>query len=258
MSAPKKYKGMALNIASGRTFVHFEWAMAINALAYPVGMNRFILASVKPRKDKNLHTRDMQRELLAEKTLDLGAEFFLSIDDDTVPPPHTINELFYVMAQHPNAAVVGGIYPTKTTPEQPLVWKEIGGGPYWDWTVGDVFPCAGVGAGCMMVRTKVLENIPKPWFRDVSEPLMGVTERIGTQDIRIVGSGGTDDLYFCKKVADAGYEIWAHGGVLPQHIETKYDEEGDAYAVFHKLPESTPPFQRYLERLKAKEGVESK
>ena len=250
-TAPKKYKGIALNLATGRMFVHFEWAMAINALTYPVGMNRMIIASLKSPKDKNVHTRDEQRERLAEKSVELGAEFIMSIDDDTVPPPQTINELVYVMRQHPNAAIVGGIYPTRSKPEEPLVWMELGGGTYWDWTVGDVFPCAGLGAGCMMIRTKFLETISKPWFKDTSVPMLGQMEIINGVKMRTTASAGTDDLYLCKKVADAGYEIWAHGGVLPQHIEDKLDEDGDQIAIFHKIPENSGPFQRYLERQRA-------
>lgn len=256
-TAPKKYKGIALNLATGRPFVHFEWAMAINALTYPVGTNRMIIASIKNPKDKMLHTRDLQREKCAEKSFEMGAEFMMMFDDDTVPPPHTINELVYVMRKHPNAAIVGGIYTTKMSPEEPLVWMEIGGGVYWDWTVGDVFPCAGLGAGCMMVRTKCLENIPKPWFQDTSIPSLGTMEEINGVPTRITGSSGTDDLYFCEKVTAAGYEIWAHGGVLPQHIEDRIDADGDQIAIFHKLPMDAPPIQRYLERQKAEKAAQS-
>lgn len=250
MTTPKK-KGIALNFATSRPYVHFEWAMAINALSYPVGMNRMIIASIKSPKNKE-HTRDQQRENLAEKSIELGAEFIMSFDDDTVPPPQTVTELFYVMCQHPNAAIVGGIYPTKESPESPLVWMELGAGPYWDWTVGDIFPCKGLGTGCMMIRTKFLETLPKPWFLDTSVPMLGQMEKVNGVDFRVTGSSGTDDLYLCQKVTDAGYEIWAHGGVLPQHIEDFVDNDGDTLPIFHRLPESSGPFQRYIERQKEK------
>jgi hypothetical protein len=247
----KKSKGIALNIPSDRIFVHMEWAMAVNALSYPPGMNRMIILSMKDPKIK-VHTRDQQREILAEKSLAIGPEFIVCIDDDTVPPPNAINDLFYAMCLHPNAAIVGGIYPSKSTPEFPLVWKELGAGPYWDWTVGDIFPVEGIATGCMMIRTNTLTKIPKPWFKDTSVGLVGESEMHGETEVRVTGRGGSDDLYFCKKALDAGFEVYAHGGVLPQHIEYKTDEAGDPCPIFHRLPVDSPPFLRYIERQKAK------
>lgn len=242
----KKFKGLALGYASARPYVHIAWHCAVNSLVYPVGMNRLNIVSIKDPKKKE-QTRDAQRENIAEKAYDQKMEFLLCIDDDTVPPQQTITELFYQMQLHPNAAIIGGIYPTKTNPPQPIVFMEIGGGPYWGWTVGDVFQCAAIGAGCMMIRVPFLDRIPKPWFKDTAVALAPIDSH-SENGARIVGSSGTDDVFFCKKATDAGFEVWAHGGVLPQHIEMRVDEDGDDAPIFHKLGIDTPPFQRYLER----------
>ena len=50
----------------------------------------------------------------------------------------------------------------------------------------------------------------------------------------------SDDLHFCRKVTEAGYEILAHGGVLPLHIA----EDGSQY----HLPDDCYPVQSYMKK----------
>lgn len=219
--------------------VCIEWAIAMMQLSYPVGMNHY--SSVSKRNSEEM-TRDKQREQLMEESLKVGAEFSMWIDDDTIPPATTIQELHYVMAQNPNAGIVGGIYCTKTQPPEPLVFMELGAGVHWRWTLGDVFKCAGLGTGCMMVRNSILKDIPKPWFKDTSEAILGETETHGDMTINVAGRGGTDDLYFCQKVTDAGYDIIAHGGILPVHVDY---ETGIGY----KIPANSYPVTSYAEKL---------
>lgn len=219
--------------------VCIEWTAAMMQLSYPVGMNHSISIS---KRRTNKMTRDQQREELAEGSLQIGAEFSMWIDDDTIPPATAIQELFFVMAQNPNAGIVGGIYCTKETPASPIVFMELGAGPYWHWTMGDVFKCKGLGTGCMMVRNSIMKNIPKPWFKDISEAKLGETEMHGDIELKIASRGGTDDLHFCKRVADAGYDIIAHGGILPVHVDY---ETGIGY----KLPVNSYPVTSYGEKL---------
>jgi hypothetical protein len=184
-------------------------------------------------------TRDIQRDTLAEHALAMGAEYMMCFDDDTVPPSHEIQSLYYILAQNPKAAIAGGIYCTKGENPEPTIYKELGGGSHWNWTLGDIFKVKGIGAGCMMVRLSALKDIPKPWFKDTAgEPTH--TERVGDLDLKVISTTGTDDLYFCRKVDEAGYDIIAHGGVLCLH----YDEEGRAY----HLPDDSYPVQSYLEK----------
>ena len=235
--------GIVLLVPTTGRNVCIEWAAALAALSYPVGMNHFLYIS---KADPNGgHTRAEQREMLADMAVKINAEYMMWIDDDTVVPATTIQELFYVLAQNPKAAICGGIYCTKSHPTEPIVFLELGGGPHWLWTMGEVFKCAGLGTGCMMVRTSVLKNIPKPWFEDTSKAVTGETEVRGGQTINVAARTGTDDLYFCKKVAEAGYDIIAHGGVLPVHVDY-----ANANATY-KLPKNSFPVTSYAEKLAA-------
>jgi hypothetical protein len=243
MSTQKKPNGIAVLIPSSGRNVCVEWAVRMAQLAYPVGMNHFWFIDRADPAAKG-STRDTQRERLAEKAVDMNSEFMMWIDDDTVPPPNAVTELFYVLSQNPKAAICGGIYCTKEVPPSPIVFMELGGGPYWQWTLGDVFKCKGLGTGCMMVRTSVMKDIPKPWFKDTSESTPGDIEDRGGVLLRIAGRTGTDDTYFCKKVDEAGYEILAHGGVLPTHV----DYSSDPMKVY-KLPLNSYPVTSYKSKL---------
>lgn len=158
---------------------------------------------------------------MAEEALRLGAEFALFLDDDTQPPPSVILDLMRVLeTSDEDVMACGGIYTTKTVPPEPIVYMGPGEGAYWNWKMGDVFPCWAVGNGCLMVRTKIFEKMSKPWFKD----LFTYEQVAEHPDVfpEIVGNGPaivsiSPDIFFFTKLAQLGYKVLAHGGVLPIH-----------------------------------------
>jgi hypothetical protein len=129
-----------------------------------------------------------------------------------------------VFKEHPKAAVVGGIYTTRASPPEPIVYSTQGAGAFWDWKAGEVFKCWGLGTGCMMIDLDVFRHLDKPWFLTKHEA-----------DLRV-----SDDLHFCELINQAGFEVWAHGGVLCHH----YDLER---GVVYMLPRNSKPYQQRLE-----------
>lgn len=215
-----KFNGIAMLVTSSGRPVHIEWALSLPALQYPMGMSvAWFLARGKERAE--------QRDALASRAAEIGAEYMFFLDDDTVCPNYTLQQLHYEMAQRPDVGVIGGIYCTKAEPPEPLVFKELGGGPFYEWTLGDVFECKGIATGAMMIKTSILKNIPKPWFKDFQDAPIGKKVDYNGVVFDEYKDSGTDDLYFCRKVTEAGYKILAHGGVLPVHI----DQEGKYYTL---------------------------
>lgn len=239
-----KPKGIAILIPSSGRHVHPQWAIALRQLAAPVGQSLFIFINYPDSEalKRGEFTRARQREQLVEAALKVNPEYLMWVDDDTIPPPSAILELFFVLAQNPKAMICGGIYCTKTEPPQPIVFMDYGSGPHWLWTFGDVFKCKGLGTGCMLVRADVMRKIEKPWFKDTSESKLGDTELIDGNLVNIASRTGTDDIYFCKKVDALGYDIIAHGGVLPAHMDYETD-------LVYKIPVNSYPVQSYQERL---------
>jgi len=143
---------------------------------------------------------------IAEEAMRGNYKYIWFVDDDTAPPRHAAKRLMTVLQQDESVAVCGGIYCTKCDDPEPIVQKKLRDGVFWNWKPGEIFDCEGLGTGCMMIRVDALKRIERPWFKTV--------------DTLDYGQGEykqTDDLYFCKKILDAGMRIVAHGGVLPLH-----------------------------------------
>lgn len=179
-----------------------------------------------------LHTMgapiDKARQEFAEKALEVGAKYLFFWDEDVLLPAHALRELLYVMENQPECGVIGGIYCLKSDRPEPLVFKGVGTGPYWDWKVGEVFECTALGMGCTVIRTEVFKDMPKPWFRSVDD-LSPYLDNVP------MGEVWTEDLFFCKKVVDGKkWKIYAHGQLLMPHIDVRTGRE------YELPPESKP------------------
>jgi len=220
------HTGLAVGIPLCGRPVMPEWALALATQDWPMGLNVTYMSL------KGLEV-GVARNQIAQHALDQGAEFLWFIDDDTAPPSYACKRLLRVLREDPETAVVGGIYCNKAAEPEPIVFQTLGGGVDWRWKAGDVFPCAGLGTGCMMIRTRVFRDLPEPWFLTVDADCPGpsIRERGGQTQQK-----ETDDLYFCRKLAEHGHRIKAHGGVLCLHWDAA---TGRAYA----LPADSYPVQ---------------
>lgn len=210
---------------SGR-FVPPEWAVSLATLYPPMNCNHSIIVC------KGVQ-RDIARNGLVKKALAIGVKYILFLDDDTAPPPYAIQRLMYYLDNSgDDVAVCAGVYVTKTDPPMPTILMEEGTGPFWRWKLGDVFPCAAIGTGCMMIRASVFEKISEPWFVDVNHPdqarELGLLTEDNSKDLGSIDRFAmTDDVFFCRKVREAGFKVMAHGGVIAKH----FDENGRAYEL---------------------------
>jgi glycosyltransferase involved in cell wall biosynthesis len=182
--------------------------------------------------------QDVALNEMSEEAVDLGADYILTIDDDTQPPPSVIAELMRVLETSDESVMAcGGIYTTKNIPPEPLVYMGFGQGPYWNWRLGEIFPCWAVGNGCLMVRTKLFGMMPRPWYRwirsvdeakEFPELFLGILAD-NPSDIEI-----SPDIFFFMRLEQMGFKVLAHGGVLPVHWDV---ESGKSYW----MPANSPP-----------------
>lgn len=212
--------GLVLGIPSGRKAVPREWALALATMSWPFNISIMHMMVV----DRAISEA---REIICDQAVAVGAPYVWFIDDDTAPPHTACRELLHQLGQHPEAAACGGIYCERREPTTPIVYKEFGTGPHWDWKVGEVFEVQGIGTGCLMLRTEALKGIPKPWFRSIDVA-------VATGEISAIQT--SDDMYFCKKALKAGYKLLAHGGVLCDHYDV---DSGKAF----RLPKDSRPYQ---------------
>lgn len=210
-------KGIAIVIVSGRGSCPVEMIPAMAMQSWPTNTNLSFSSIYGMQTDEG-------RNRGVKEAQSLGAKWIWFIDDDTVPPRDAGRHLLYLLEQNGpprgKVMVAGGIYCTRSAPPEPLVYMAQGVGPHWDWKVGETFKCWGIGTGCMMINLDVFEHIPEPWFKTTME----------------AEKKESDDLYFCQKVADAGFEVMAHGGILCHH----YDMERGAV---YQLPRNSIPYR---------------
>ena len=131
-----------------------------------------------------------QRERLAAEAQSVGAEYMLWLDSDMVFPPSTALRL---LAHKED--IVAANYIRRQLPAKGVAYETIG-----DWEnplifepQDDLVEVEGVGMGCMLVKTSVLDDIPQPWFEFGWTPESN--DWLG------------EDMIFCQKMAQAGNTV---------------------------------------------------
>jgi hypothetical protein len=131
-----------------------------------------------------------QRERLALEAKAIGAEYMLWIDSDMVFPPTTAMRL---MAH--KEPVVAANYVRRQLPAKGVAYETIG-----DWEnplpfepQENLVDVEGIGMGCMLVKTSILDQIDQPWFEFGWTP--SSNDHLG------------EDMIFCQKMAAVGYTV---------------------------------------------------
>ena len=131
-----------------------------------------------------------QRENLAMEAQKIGAEYMLWLDSDMTFPQTVASRL---MAHEED--VVTANYVKRQPPFKGVAYQKIG-----DWQnplslspQPDLVPIEGIGMGCFMMKTAILDEIAQPWFEfrwnDHTKDNLG------------------EDMDFCMKIAEQGHTI---------------------------------------------------
>jgi hypothetical protein len=151
------------------------------------------------------------RELIAKEAVRLDADYVLYIDTDMTFPADALTKLL-----SRNKEIIGVMYNYKGTPPRPTakldpkykdeckVIEKNGEvfGSITDET--KPFRCRAVGTGFFIIKVSVLKKLERPYFTFIPE----------TENNEVVG----EDVYFCDKAREAGYEIWCDPTIKIGHI----------------------------------------
>lgn len=131
-----------------------------------IGMIRAVSSAV-PDSNKNTTIGAYKRrssltdynrnEIVNKGFLDGDAEWIFWIDDDTVPPEHTIEHLVSL-----GRPFVAGVYFLPTEPYNPIAYKIRDDGLYhavYNYPKGALIEVDSVGMGCTLIHRSVYENI---------------------------------------------------------------------------------------------------
>lgn len=140
---------------------------------------------------------DYNRNIIARDALKLyNPDYLFWLDGDMVIEPDTILRLL----EH-DKDIVSGLYFKKESYE-PVVFHRKGDlyTPVLRWSREKLFKTDAVGMGCCLIKAGVFRSIAPPWF------------------VYDVKRNKGEDIYFCEKVKEAGYDIWVDPEVLPVHL----------------------------------------
>lgn len=217
--------GLLIGIPTLGRPIPLEWALMYKGLNPPINY------SVNVMVPWGKAIADARNEV-CEKALAEGHKYVFFLGDDVLPPFATLKQLIFRMEQNPKIGVVGGVYCSKCDPPAPLVFRGNGVGSYWDWKAGEFFEVTGLGMDCTMIRTEILKELPRPWFKTVDED--------NFKDAINEAEQWTEDLYFCKQVIEqTDYKIFCDSEILCRHADVYGNK-------MYSLPADSLPMRKFV------------
>ena len=151
------------------------------------------------------------QNLIIKEAIEKDFEWLLLVEQDNVLPPDAFIR-FNEYMRDGLAPVVSGVYFTKSTPSEPLVYRGRGNSCYKDWKFGDKVECDGVPTGCLLIHMSILREM----WKDSSEYLVnGIKTRrifetprrlwMNPADGQVNAITGTSDLDWCTRVMEGKY-----------------------------------------------------
>lgn len=173
------------------------------------------------------------RNAICEEALRQGVDFLFFLSDDVIPPANALLTLLdKIGRQYPvgdgrlaRADMISGVYWTKTYPTEPYLWQGLLKGSYRDWTAGEFFPVDLAGCDCLLIDTRVLREVGRPWFS---------TEWVWEPGQR-PSSIATEDFYFYTKARRHGLRLFADTAIQCLHEDRA---TGQLFGLSRDMPQA--------------------
>lgn len=139
------------------------------------------------------------RERISNKAINEGYSHVLWLDSDMVFQPTILDDLMFS-----GKPFVTGVYHARRKGHASCIFKSIDihkGVERFEGYPNEAFRIAGCGFGCVLIETDILK---------------AVTLNKGPCFLPMAGYG--EDLAFCKRATEIGFEIWCEPSVVCGHI----------------------------------------
>jgi glycosyltransferase involved in cell wall biosynthesis len=169
------------------------------------------------------------RNYCVSESLRRGSKYIMFIDDDVYVPEDAIGKFLGYMQK--GMKVVSGLYYKKSPEVEPVIFKELGSGPYYTFPINEVFEIEGSGAGCVMIDSEVFDKMREnglPYFKQ--DWLMDVKDADGNNGKIQVEIGEDHWLYYQAK--KLGYKIYCDSSLCCDHQDVK---TGKMYPVSEEV-----------------------
>jgi len=133
------------------------------------------------------------------------AEFMLTVEDDTFPPPDAFVKLINMYRNMGNPKlIVGGWYPKKTMSREGTPIILVGGKRQALAADGEVHEVYTIPMGCTLFPTSV--------FLETEFPYFATTEHL------------TQDSFFSQKAREKGYKLLCDTSIRCKHVDVNTGE----------------------------------
>jgi hypothetical protein len=140
----------------------------------------------------------------AQQACDDGADFMLTVEDDTFPPPDAILKLWELYQKQQEKCIVGAWYPKRSQVREgtPIILKDGKRRALQD--DGEVHEVYTMPMGCTLIPINSFFQTDYPWF--VTTPHL------------------TQDSFFSQKTREAGYKLLVDTKIKCKHIDRETGE----------------------------------
>ena len=135
----------------------------------------------------------LNRQKLAQYAVDSGATHLFFVDTDMIFPSGTLVQLLKT-----GKYIVGASYNMRLQGTQLTTTNIINAAGEVETlkeTPTELTQVNSIGTGLLLINTHVFKHIPKPWFTLVFDETGKLTHG--------------EDIWFCQKARETGYEIWS-------------------------------------------------
>lgn len=167
------------------------------------------------------------RDSIIQCALEKRAKYIIFLDDDVLFPDFTMSRLCQRMDTNPDIGILSGVYCTnKMGFSEPLIYKNYGEGPFWDFELNELYDIYACGAGCMIVRVEAIRQMNPPWFFEDVRNIMGKHSAVIGHDVMV-----------CRRVwEETKYRVCVDTGILCGHLDVHR-------GIIHILPKDSPPYR---------------
>lgn len=211
-SGSPKYHQRLLVCTPTTGLVRMEWVSARYTQVVPTNWSKTDLIQYLSSFIPMRYTVADAQNIAVKECLKHNFEWLLFIEHDTMPPADALWRFTDYMDKG-TIPIVSGLYFTRSTPSEPMIYRGRGSHYYRDWKLGDLVWADGVPTGMLLINSELLRDVYndseeyrthdgqvarrvfhtpfKTWFN----------EEKGAQETLV----GTSDLDFCERVMSGGY-----------------------------------------------------
>lgn len=238
--------------------IRMEWALSRWGQIIPVNWGQVqMVQMMNTFVPINYVVADAQN-IIVKEAIEKDFEWLLLVEHDTMLPPDAFLR-FNKYIRDAKVPIVSGLYFTKSSPSEPLVFRGRGTSFYPDFKIGDDVWVDGVPTGCLLIHMGILRAM---W----NDPETEVYSAGGTMVKRVFNTPrkmwfspdadefnmmvGTSDLEWCTKIMEGGYFEKAGWGdyqkkKYPFLVDTRiFCRHIDENGVKYPTSEEVAPFQR--------------